>query len=127
MGKWSGCVCLLFSRLARISHHPSTATTLCRTLHDFHSVRALNIISTMLAHPPNNVCRLRQSLLGVVAKDMQGTPYRRLATNGGEKYGLVYNSGDISFQLVASREQQVGLSMTREGFFVGRESMWLSL
>jgi hypothetical protein len=43
----------------------------------------------MLAHPPNNDCRLRQSLLGVVAKDMQGTTFRRLATNGGEKCGLV--------------------------------------
>ncbi len=30
--------------LARVSHHPSTATTLCRTLNDFHSVRALNIV-----------------------------------------------------------------------------------
>jgi len=70
--------------------HPCsrTATTLCRTLHVFHSVRALNIVSTMLAHPPNNDCRLRQSLLGVVAKDMQGTTFRRLATNGGEKCGL---------------------------------------
>ena len=61
--------------LARISHHPSTATTLCRTLHDFRSVRALNIVSTMLAHSS-------------VAKDLQGTTFRRLATNGGEKCGL---------------------------------------
>ncbi len=31
--------------LARISHHPSTATTLCRTLPAFGSVRALDIVS----------------------------------------------------------------------------------
>ncbi len=66
--------------LARISHHPSTATTLCRTLHDFHSVRALNIVSTMLAHSS-------------FAKDMQGTTFRRLATNGDEKRGLVFERG----------------------------------
>ena len=30
--------------LACISHHPSTAATLCRTPPDFHSVRALNIV-----------------------------------------------------------------------------------
>jgi len=30
--------------LTRISHHSSTAATLCRTLPDFHSVRALNIV-----------------------------------------------------------------------------------
>jgi hypothetical protein len=34
--------------LARISHHPSTAATLCRTLPDFHSVRALNIVKLCL-------------------------------------------------------------------------------
>ena len=62
--------------LARLSHHPSTATTLCRTLHDFSSVRALDIVSTMPAHSS-------------VAKDMQSTAFRRLATNGGEKGGPV--------------------------------------
>ena len=61
------------SKLARSSHYRSTATT--RTLHDFHSVRALNIVSTMLTHSS-------------VAKDMQGTTFRRLATNGGENCGL---------------------------------------
>ena len=65
-----------------------TATALCRTLHDFSSLRALNIVRTMPAHPPNNDCRCRQSLFGVVAKVMQGTAFRRLATNAGEKYGL---------------------------------------
>ena len=30
--------------LAWFSHHLSTAATLCRTLLDFHSVRALNIV-----------------------------------------------------------------------------------
>jgi predicted enzyme related to lactoylglutathione lyase len=34
--------------LARISHHPSTAATLCRALPDFHSVRALNIVKLCL-------------------------------------------------------------------------------
>ena len=66
---------------------------------------------TMPAHPPNNVCRYRQALLGVVATNLpgadlnsfagpkgggqdarnrvwQGTTYRRPATNGGEKCGL---------------------------------------
>jgi hypothetical protein len=65
----------------------------------------------MPAHPPNNVCRFWQTLLGVVVTNLpgadlngsagpkgggqdarnkvrQGTPYRRLATNGGEICGL---------------------------------------
>ena len=69
---------LLYLRNAGPLHPCSrTATTLCRTLHDFHSVRALNIVSTMPAHSS-------------VAKDMQGTAYRRLATKAGEKCGLVH-------------------------------------
>ena len=80
--------CKPFPDLARISHQPSTATALCRTLHDFGSVRALNIVSTMPAHPPTNVCRFLQTLVGVVAKVMQGTTFRRLATKAGEKCGL---------------------------------------
>ena len=43
----------------------------------------------MPAHPPDNDCLYWQSLSGVVVKVRQGTPYRRLATNGGEKCGLV--------------------------------------
>jgi len=94
--------------LARISHHPfsaiapallyllhpcsRTATALCGIPHDFHSVRALNSVSTMPA---------RSS----VAKDTWDTTFRRLgncscialllhihvhiATKGGEKCGLV--------------------------------------
>ncbi len=34
----------LSSPLARISHHPSAAALLCRTLPDFHPVRAPNIV-----------------------------------------------------------------------------------
>jgi hypothetical protein len=61
--------------IARISHQPSTATAQCRTLHDFSSVRVLNIVLTMSAHSS-------------VAKVMQGTAFRRLATKAGEKCGL---------------------------------------
>ena len=66
---------------------------------------------TMPAHPPNNVCQKRQTLLGGCATNLPGadlnssagprgggqdarnkvrlgTPYRRLATNGGEKCRL---------------------------------------
>ena len=43
---------------------------------------------TMPARPPNNVCLFWQTLLGVVAKVMQGTAFRRLATKAGEKSGL---------------------------------------
>jgi hypothetical protein len=77
----------LKGHLARISHQPSTATALWRTLHEFCSVRALNIVSTMSAHPPSNVCRFWQTLLGVVAKVMQDTAFHRLATKAGEIYG----------------------------------------
>jgi len=65
----------------------------------------------MSAHPPNNVCRFLQTLLGVVVTNLPGadlnssagpkgggqdarnkvrqsTPYRRLAANGGEKCRL---------------------------------------
>ena len=73
---------------ACISHQPSAAMALWRTLHDFSSVRALDIVSTMSAHPPNNVCRFWQTLLGVVATVMQGTTFRRLATKAGEKCRL---------------------------------------
>ena len=60
----------------RIALHPcSRATAQWRTLHDFSSVRALNIVWTMPAHSS-------------VAKVMQGTAFRRLATKAGEKYGL---------------------------------------
>jgi len=66
--------------LASISHQPSVATALCCTLHDFSSVRALDIVSTQpapdpdpgAAHPPNNVCRCWQTLLGVVATNLPG-------------------------------------------------------
>jgi transposase len=61
--------------IARISHQLSTATTQWRTLHDFGSVRALNIVLAMFAHSS-------------VAKVAQGTPFRRLATKAGEKFGL---------------------------------------
>jgi len=44
-GRWGAIAGII---LARISHHPSTATVLCRALHDFNSVRALNIVSVML-------------------------------------------------------------------------------
>ena len=74
--------------LERRPLHPcSRMTALWRILHDFSSVRALNIVVTMPAHPPNNVCRFRQTLLGVVAKVMQGTAFHRLATKAGEKCG----------------------------------------
>jgi hypothetical protein len=55
----------------RRPQHPCsrTATALCRTLHDFSSVRALNIV-------------------GLCAKVMQGTAFRRLAAEAGEKCGL---------------------------------------
>ncbi len=84
--------------IARISHHPSTAATQWRTLPDFHSVRALNIVVTMPAHS-SVVTNLPGADLNSSAgpkgggqdarnKVRQGTPYRRLATNGGEKCGL---------------------------------------
>jgi hypothetical protein len=82
--------------LARISHQSSTATAQWRTLHDFCSVRALNIVSTMSAHPPDNVCRFWQTLSGVVAKVMQGTAFHRLATKAGGKYGLGPQSPGIT-------------------------------
>ena len=81
----------------RRPQHPCsrTAMTLCRTLHDFSSVRELNIVLTMPAHSS-------------VAKGMHGTTFRHLsncsrialllhihvhiATNGGEKYGLAVSS-----------------------------------
>jgi uncharacterized protein YcgI (DUF1989 family) len=43
-----GCRENFLTELARISHHPSTAATLCHTLPDFHSVRALNIVKLCL-------------------------------------------------------------------------------
>jgi hypothetical protein len=86
----------LKGHLARISHQSSTATAQWCTLHDFCSVTALNIVSTMSARPPNNDCRCRQSLLGVVAKVMQGTAFHRLATKAGEKYGLGPQSPGIT-------------------------------
>ena len=64
--------------LARLSHHPSTATTLCRTLHDFSSVRALDIVSTMPAHSS-------------VAKARHGATCRHLATKAYEISGLGIN------------------------------------
>ncbi len=64
------------SNLARISHHPSTATAPWRALAGFRSVGVLDIVSTMPA---------RSS----VAKASHATPLHRLATNGGEKCGLV--------------------------------------
>ena len=43
----------------------------------------------MPARPPDNDCHSLQSLSGVVAKVMQGTAIRRIATYAGEKCGLV--------------------------------------
>jgi hypothetical protein len=95
--------------LARISHHSSTVAALCGIPGDFQSVRALNSVSTMPAHPPDNDCLRWQSLSGVVAKDTWDTTFHRLgncsciallrsagpphihvriATKGGEKCGL---------------------------------------
>ncbi len=37
--------------LARISHHPTTATVPCHALWAFYSVRVLDIVSTMPAGP----------------------------------------------------------------------------
>ncbi len=61
--------------LARISHHPSTATFQWRVLAGFRSVGVLDIVSAMPA---------RSS----VAKATHAAPLIRLATNGGEKSGL---------------------------------------
>ncbi len=73
-----------FSLLARISHHPSTATAPWRALAGFRSVGVLDIVSTMPA---------RSS----VTKATQATPLHRLATNGGEKCGLV---GSIAYLVI---------------------------
>jgi hypothetical protein len=85
--------------------------SLCGIPGDFHSVRALNRVSTMPAHPPNHVCRFWQTLLGVVATNLPGADlnssagpkgggqdarnkdtwdatFHRLATKSGEKCGL---------------------------------------
>jgi hypothetical protein len=70
--------------LARISHHSSTVAALCGIPRDFHSVRALNSVSTMLAHPPNNVCRFWQTLLGVIATNLPGAD---LNSSAGPKGG----------------------------------------
>jgi len=61
--------------LARISHHPSTATAPWHALAGFRSVGVLDIVSTMPA---------RSS----VAKATHAAPLHRLATNSGEKCGL---------------------------------------
>ena len=61
--------------LARLSHHPSTATAPWRALAGFRSVGVLDIVSTMPARTS-------------VAKATQATPLHRLATNGDEKCGL---------------------------------------
>jgi len=58
--------------LARISHHPSTATAQWHTLAGFRSFGVLDRVSAMPA---------RSS----VAKATHATPLLRLATNGGEK------------------------------------------
>ena len=61
--------------VARVSHHPSTATTQPHTLSGVRSVRVLDIVSTMPA---------RSS----ITSTNQGTHLSRLATNDGEKCGL---------------------------------------
>jgi len=61
--------------LARLSHHPSTATAQRHALTDFRSVGVLDIVSTM---------PVRSS----VTKASHAAPLNRLATNGGEKGGL---------------------------------------
>ena len=63
------------SSLARIPHHPSTATFQWRVLAGFRSVGVLDIVLAMPA---------RSS----VAKATHAAPLIRLATNGGEKCGL---------------------------------------
>ena len=81
---------------------------LCCTLHDFSSVRALNIVPTQPApdpdpgpaHPPDNDCLYWQSLSGVVAKVMQDTAFRRLATKAGEKCGLVARINDAGLKQI---------------------------
>ena len=62
-------------RLARISHHPPTATAQWHVLAGFRSVGVLDIVSTMPA---------RSS----IAKATHAAPLHHLATNGGEKCGL---------------------------------------
>ncbi len=61
--------------LARISHHPTTATVPCHTLWAFYSVRVLDIVSTMPAGP-------------LVVKPIQDASFNRPATKSGEKCGL---------------------------------------
>jgi hypothetical protein len=51
----------------------------------------------MSAHPPNNVCRFGKHCWEWVVKVRQDTPYRRLATNGGEKCGLAFLIVTISY------------------------------
>jgi tRNA(Ile)-lysidine synthetase-like protein len=75
-----------YQALARISHHSSTVAALCDIPGDFHSVRALNSVSTMPAHPS-------------VAKDTWDTTFHRLATKGGEKFGLGKVNRGVDFTL----------------------------
>ena len=100
----------------RIAQPPCsrTATAQWRTLHDFSSVRAINIVSTTparslrgppdpgSAHPPNNVCLCWQSLLGVVAKIMQDTAFRRLGNCPKRRIGVPHHA-DTSDRDAASR------------------------
>jgi len=74
--------------LARISHHPSTATAQWHVLLDFRSVGLLNIVLTMPARPS-------------VAKVKHAAPLNRLATNSGEKCGL--DSSAVTFQIFLQR------------------------
>jgi hypothetical protein len=90
-----------FVALARISHHSSTVAVLCGIPGDFHSVRALNSVSTMPAHSPAGVVATNlpgadfNSSAGPKGggqdarnKDTWDTTFHRLATKGGEKCGL---------------------------------------
>jgi len=64
--------------LARISHSPSTATAQLHTMTCFHSVQALDIVSTMPAHFS-------------VVKTCHSMQLNRLATKCCEKSGLGSN------------------------------------
>jgi len=62
--------------LSRISHHPSTTTAHWHALLGVRSVGVLDRLSSMPAR-------------SLVTNAKQGAPLNRLATNGGEKCGLV--------------------------------------
>jgi hypothetical protein len=92
--------------LARISHHSSTVAALCGIPDDFHSVRALNSVSTMPAHSS-------------VAKDTWDTTFHRLTTKGGEKCELV-NGGQSLYigAISAKRFRHQKKARTRRAFQV---------